>query len=177
MVLLHGLKMIQSLILKRTYNLNKMKNLPYNSKSTQIDEEFSKMVQKELELGHMAGGTIERMFESMKESKTPTGEEKPYKIVFLIDDSEVLWDENKIFVEYRREDNLGPIDNSIDKIEIKDFCRWMKKEKHNVITHEGHNPNGVFDQWAREYEPEDLLRDGLFELNYHLELFLSDRGY
>lgn len=155
-----------------------MMNLPYNSKSTQIDENFSKMIERELKMGHMIGGTLDTMFKAMKENPPhKSGIEKPYKIIYLVEDSEVLWDESKIFVEYKREDNLGPIDTSIEKILIAEFCAWMVKEKHNIITHEGHNHNGVFDQWTKTYNPEDLLRDPIFDLNYHLELFLSDRGY
>lgn len=150
--------------------------LPYNRKSTQIDENFSKMVERELKLGHMVGGTLDNMFNSMKENPPHQQPEEPYKIVFLVDDSEILWDEKKIFVEYRREDNEGSIDSNIDKIKMYEFIAWMRKNKHNVITHEGHNHKGVFDQWTRTYEPEDLLRDPIFDLNYHLELFLSDRG-
>jgi hypothetical protein len=53
----------------------------------------------------------------------------------------------------------------------------MIKEKHNVIIHEGHNHKGIYDQWPpRAYNPEDMLRDPLFELDLHLEYFLSDRG-
>lgn len=147
--------------------------LPYNRKSTQIDENLSKMIERELKLGHMVGGTLDNMFNSMNDQ---IEDEEPYKIVFLVDDSEIIWKAGFIRVEYRREDDLGEIDATITKIPIDTFCKWIIKEKHNVITHEGHNHQGVFDQWTRTYEPEDLLRDPIFDLNYHLELFLSDRG-
>lgn len=155
-----------------------MKQLPYNSKSTQIDENFSKMVERELETNpeiHPIAKGMDQMLDVLRSCKPP-------KVTFTVESSEIDWKNEEIKVVYFQngleEDDPEYADESAsDRITIQEFCTWMKKEKHNVITHEGHNHKGVLDQWAHTYEPEDLLRDPIFDLNYHLELFLSDRGY
>lgn len=142
----------------------------YNQDSSHINERFSKMVERELKTGKIVGDTIGNMVDSLNNYKIP-------KIVFLIENSEIHWNDNEIRIEYRQEDDPDNVENAVDRISITEFCTWMLKEKHHIITHEGHNHKGVFDQWEHAYKPEDLLRDPIFDRDYYLELFLSDRGY
>lgn len=155
-----------------------MRNLPYNSKSTQIDEEFSKMVKRQVENNpeiHPIAKGIDDMLDVLRSCKPP-------KPTFTVESSDIDWNTGKITTNYfqngtEKDDPECIEESQVDLITIQDFCVWMIKGDYHIITHEGHNHNGIFDQWTKTYYPEDLLRDPIFDLNYHLELFLSDRGY
>lgn len=127
------------------------------------DQEFDSMINR---ISGVTGG----MNKFMEALWTP----KQTQIVFMVEKSEII--DGEIKVLYYQEDDPDDLECASDRIPIPDFCAWLKKNRYNVISVMAH-VSDVYSMKTKEYEPEDLINDPLFERDYYLELYLMERGY